>query len=98
MGRRGKRRRAKDRLQQPRPVPTPPSPPTTQRTSGNRHDPWHPVLRWWWALGLSICAAGAGLMPVSFWWAVGLVYAGISLLLVGLRFERFNRHAWLRWV
>ena len=60
------------------------------------HDPWHPVLRWWWSIAAAIfIGTGVELMPMSFWSAsIVLIYLGMAILIVGLWFETF--WLWLR--
>jgi len=86
MGKRGKRRRAKERLRQQQSRDSLST--TTETGNNNKRDPWPPVLRWWWAVLATIfLGVGCSLLLVYFLPSVILIYAGIAVLLVGLWFE-----------
>ena len=70
-----------------------------ERIAARLSDPVHPAVRWLRSVGLaSTCLGFGGLVTVYFWPSVVFVYLGLTLMLVDLYLERFERHGWLRYM
>jgi hypothetical protein len=93
MGKRGKRRRARERLRQQQ-VQAPTEQPIIN-SEKVKHYGWLSLVQRWCIFGAPIfIGAGVSLMPYFFRVGVGLIYGGAALLCIELAFQRFN--SWMR--